>query len=35
MNYLGLGEEKRIEDKIIKNIQNLFKLKKTKQSKTE
>ena len=27
-NRLGLQEEKRIEDTIIKNIKNLFKLKK-------
>ena len=28
MNHLGLEEEKRIKDKIIKNISNLFKLRK-------
>ena len=34
MNRLGLGEEKG-EDKIIKNIRNLFKVQKMKQSKRE
>ena len=29
-NRLGLQEEKRIEDQIIKNIKNLFNLKKRK-----
>ena len=28
MNHLGLEEERRIKDKIIKNISNFFKLRK-------
>ena len=28
MNHLGIEEEKRTKDKIIKNISNLFKLRK-------
>ena len=35
MNHLGLAEEKGREDKIIKNIRNLFKVQKMKQSKRE
>ena len=30
MNRLGLEKEKTIEEKVIKNIRNLFKLKKRK-----